>query len=207
MTLDNYYDLLNSEYFTICKNKTVLEIGPFEGHHTRHIVAAGPGHLETIEFNFDTKEKLSAIVGIDNAIYDDALIVLQKHKPVDIVVCFGVLYHLHNSLELLELFANNCNPEYVMLDSTRFGGKYDPTPDVQNSGLAYYSPEIDNRPGNRHTKSGWKSAKINVVLPKEAINLAMTNLGYTQIKYHEPYVQGWVAKSNVWLGLWKRNNL
>ena len=61
MTLDEYLTLMSDEYFSICQNKSVIEIGPNDGIHTKLIVNHSPKYLELIEPDTKNSEKLASI--------------------------------------------------------------------------------------------------------------------------------------------------
>lgn len=102
MSLEEYFTLME-QYFSICKNKTVLEIGPNDGHHTKLISKQTPKYLELIEPA--AVDGLKFINGIDKILVNDVFFILSEKHPVEVVVCCGVLYHLHCPLYLLELIA------------------------------------------------------------------------------------------------------
>ena len=194
MTLDEYLTLMSDEYFSICQNKSVIEIGPSYGIHTKLIAKHSPQYLELIEPDTKNSEKLTSIAGVDNLIVDDAFFVLKNKHPADIVVCCGVLYHLHSPLYLLELITNHCSPEYIILDC------------VTDQKSISFLREADNISGNRQLIPNWRSAGYNLVAPFNIVNQSMTNMGYTLIKNNGFAFDAieWNSKENVWVGLWKR---
>ena len=193
MTLDEYLILMSDEYFSICQSKSVIEIGPFNGIHTKLITKHDPQYLELIEPDTKKLEELKLISGVDNLIVDDAFFVLKDKHPADVVVCCGVLYHLHSPLYLLELITNHCNPEYIILDCA-----------TDQKSISFLR-EADNIPGNRQLMSTWRSAGYNLVAPFNIVNQSMNNMGYTFIKKHEFGEDiEWKPKENFWVGLWKR---
>ena len=193
MTLDEYLILMSDEYFSICQGKSVLEIGPHNGIHTKLITKHNPTYLELIEPDTKQSKELKSIVGVDNLIVDDAFFVLKDKRPIDVVVCCGVLYHLHSPLYLLELITNHCSPEYIILDCA-----------TDQKSISFLCEE-DNVSGNRQLITNWRSAGYNLVAPFNIINQAMNNMGYTLIKNHELGEDiEWKSKENFWNGLWKR---
>ena len=190
MTFDEYLTLMDHEYFYICKNKNVIEIGPgTAGIHSRTILKNDAKSLIIIEP--DPKVKLlSESITI---IRDDVIKVLSSSHPAEIVVCCGVLYHLHSPLHLLELIANNCDPNYVILDC------------VNDPEFLRFNNEHINKKGNRQTAPMWKSCNFNLVIPFEVINESMNHLGYTLIKINKLSVNDYFPKSNSWVGLWSKN--
>ena len=190
--LYNEYLAFMEQYFTVCKDKTVLEIGPNDGVHTKLISKQSPKYLELIEPDLDQFNILDQIENVNNIIVDDAFFVLSKKHLVDVVVCCGVLYHLHSPLYLLELITNNCDPDYIILDCA-----------IDQKSISFLIEE-DNKPGNRQLISQWKSTGYNLVAPFEIINQAMKNMGYNLIKQDNIPNCAFKTKSNFWVGLWER---
>ena len=192
MTFEEYKQCM-SEYFAICKDKSVLEIGPHEGIHTKLIVNHKPKYLELIEPFEKTARYCQTLSGVDNVIMDDALFVLTDSRPYDVVVCCGVLYHLHSSIHLLELIVNNCNPKYIILDC------------AEAPEHIAFSYEKDNVMGNRQLRSNWRSAQINLIPPYYIVEQTMLNLGYKQIKkdHFDDNIE-FKSKTNFWVGMWEK---
>lgn len=163
-------------FFSICENKTVLEMGPFVGLHTALISDYKPQHITLVEANPECNNILTRQFPDATVITQDIFHFLEKPYKVDVVVCCGVLYHLHSPLYLLELIANRTDPEYIILESVV----------IENDKRGYeyteVESEVDNIPGNRYTSSGWKSAGVNIKLSQELLDLVMNNLGYCIVK-------------------------
>lgn len=193
MNLVEYLKLISDEYFYICRDKTVLEIGPNSTIHSSLIISHNPKYLKLIEANSDAANALSLVPGINEVVADDALMALTEKSLADVVVCCGVLYHLHSPLHLLELITNNCNPDYIILDCV-----------IDQQHLKFL-PEIDNITGNRYTRHNWKSAKFNFVIPFDIINASMLNMGYKLVKQHSIQVTDYIPKNNSWLAMWRNN--
>ena len=181
-----------SDYFIVCEDKTVLEIGPNDGVHTKLIIGHSPKYLELIEPYAAAANNLKLINNVDRVIIDDVFFVLSEKYPVDVVVCCGVLYHLHSPLYLLELITNNCNPEYIILDCTI---------DQKNIGFLI---EEDNKVGSRQLISNWRSAGYNLVAPFTIIEQSMKNMGYELIKQDNIGSCEFKSKENFWVGLWRK---
>jgi hypothetical protein len=180
-----------SDYFTVCKDKAVLEIGPNGGVHTDLIIKQVPKYLELIEPDINI-HYINTIDEVDDIIINDIFFVLANPHPIDVVVCCGVLYHLHSPLYLLELITNNCDPEYIILDCV-----------VDQNNISFLIEE-DNKSGNRQIMPGWKSAGYNLVAPFAIINQSMCNMGYELIKHGEIRSCEIKSKENFWVGLWKK---
>lgn len=193
MNKQEYLQLMSDEYFNVCGDKSTIEIGPNSTIHTNLIIKHKPKYLTLIEADKHAASLLSTINGVDEVIDDDAVYILHNKKYADVVVCCGVLYHLHSPLHLIELIVNNCNPKYLILDC------------VTDKQKIECLPEEDNRPGNRYTRPNWKSAKFNLVIPFDIINIAMKNMGYKLIKKNEIQVVDYSSKSNLWVAMWGNN--
>lgn len=186
---EKYLDFLES-YFKICQNKTVLEIGPSLGHHTKKILKNNPAYLELIEGFESHIDHLKSIPGVDQVICNDVYDELNKVKQFDLVVCFGVLYHLHSPLYLLELIVNNCRPKFLMMDCV-----------VEMENITVL-PEKVNHDGSRQTVKNWKAAPVNIVLPFLTYKECLENMGYELVNTYLLKIST-IAKKNSWLATWK----
>jgi len=197
-TNDEYLSLLETEYFSVCKDQTVLEIGPFGGHHSTIIVKHNPKSFEVIEpYNsVQTREKLATIDGIDKIIVDDALLVLSAPRPYNVVVCFGLLYHLHSPIHLLELIVNHCRPKYILLDSV---GKFN---EEMTSGMLF-DDEPAQEPGTRQVRTDFKFSGLKLMCAGSVFQLVMNRLGYKLIKSYDLAVTDNFSKSNSWVAMWR----
>ena len=188
----DYFDFINTNYFNILEQRRVLEIGPSHGYHSKLIANNSPSYFEIIEGDKTAGQYLENIPGINNIIHDDVMQNLISSRPFDVVVCFGVLYHLHSPLHLLELIVNYCDPEYILLDCVM---------EQEQLSFLYEPTDIS---GNAQTRNGWKTCSKNLVIPFLIYLDAMENLGYildlvdrVQIKNHRP-------KNNSWVARWKK---
>lgn len=194
MTFDDYKSFMYEEYFNICRNKSVLEIGPHEGIHTKLIVQHEPRYLELVEPFRRTAEYCESIVGVNKVIKNDVFFVLNDKHPADVVICCGMLYHFHSPLHLLELIVNNCSPEYIVLDC------------VENSKNIEFLIEQEQLIANRQTMPNWRSAGFSLIAPYNIVEKAMAKMGYTNVKKHQLGADiDFKPKENFWVGLWKRN--
>lgn len=192
MNKQEYLQLMSDEYFYVCKDRSVIEIGPNTTIHTDLILNHQPSHLILIEADQQSANTLKNVAGIDELIVDDAFHILHTKHQADVVVCCGVLYHLHSPLHLLELITNNCDPKYVILDC------------VVDQKNIQCLPEEDNITGNRHTKNNWKSAKFNLVIPFDIINISMKNMGFKLITKNLIQVTDYLPKNNSWTAIWEQ---
>lgn len=188
---ENYYEFIDKIYFDICKNSRVLEVAPFSGEHTKLLVKHNPTYLECIEGDSNLLPVLKKIQGIDKVVIDDVWL-RSEVIPFDVVICFGLLYHHHSALHLLELFVNLNSPKHIMLDCV-----------TAEHPLAYI-PEDINVAGSRQIRRNWKQCGLNFKPPFFIINLAMANMGYTLKKVHKLQTN-YLPKSNGWVAHWEIN--
>lgn len=188
-TEKDYLDFIESNYLQLCNGLKVLEVGPFNGYHTKIITKHTPSYLECVEPNARCKSYLEEIKGVDKIIVDDIWLRTQP-QPFDIVICFGVLYHHHSALHLLELFVNCYNPKYIMLDCV-----------TAEHPLAYL-PEPVNVPGSRNLRDGWKHCGMNIKPPYFIVNQSLSNMGYKKKLSHKLQTN-YAPKSNSWVALWE----
>ena len=157
-------------YFDICRDKNVLDIGPYIGIQSQLIRAYNPKSLTLVEPNKDVIESLNTHFKSENTevVNDDIFLYLETPRKFDVVSCCGVLYHFHSPLYLLELIANRISPAYVCIETYT-----NPNPTI--------NVEDDNSPGARQLKNNWKSVNMAIKLPREIFITAMENLGYKVI--------------------------
>lgn len=168
----NNYELIRylkqiRPYFNYCLNKNVLEIAPFMGTHTQLIEESGATTITLVELNDRAIEILYQNYPNHTVIQDDIFHYLQTKRNFDVVVCCGLLYHLHSPLYLLELVVNNVNPEYFYIETYLAPISFDEEP--------------DNERGMRQIKENYKSARLRLMIPNEILITAMKNMGYEMI--------------------------
>jgi hypothetical protein len=184
-----YYNFIDKHYFSVCKDARVLEVGPYLGDHTRLITKHKPLYLECIEGNPSCQSVLKQIPGVDKVVIDDVWLNTDIN-PFDVVVCFGVLYHHHSALHLLELFVNCNTPKYLMLDCV-----------TAEHPLAYVHEDV-NIGGSRQVRQSWKHCGVNLKTPFFIINQSLSNMGYN-LKISHKLESNWFPKSNGWVALWE----
>ena len=187
-----YLNFIDTTYFDIIQQRSILEIGPFQGDHSKLIVDHDPLQFEIVEGNKHACSLLETIPGVTNIIHDDVMQYLTCPKPVDVVVCFGVLYHLHSPLHLLELIVNYCNPEYILLDCV-----------MESKEIAFFA-EAANLPGNNQIRNGWKSCSVNLVIPFLMYLDVMKTLGYQLDLVNRLQIHDQFSKHNSWVARWKK---
>jgi hypothetical protein len=94
--------------------QAVLELGPLEGGHTTHLLRAGAAHITAIEGNSFAFLKCLAVkeaLGLENVRFllgDFVAYLRERRHSFDVGIACGVLYHMENPVELIELLAHAC---------------------------------------------------------------------------------------------------
>jgi len=183
----DYYDTVYSVLHFI-GDKDILEIACFSGEMFHPIQKNKPRSHTAIEpyrRGFDkaveTAEEFGYDIDIHNIAYED----MSWDKTFDVVLCTGLLYHLHSPLHLIETLGN-LNSEYIILEATGAlgvdicsnsqypGGQTGPT-EIYVSKIEF-GRETNNIPGNRQSVGKYVNcvARIN----KTVIVKAFDQLGY-----------------------------
>lgn len=173
-----YLDYLSS-ILDCCYNQTVLEIGPLSGDISKVILEKNPKQLTLVEPNAHCVELLredSQIVSNCSIINRDINFYLLEPRLADVVICLGVLYHLHSPLHLLELIVNNAQPDTLVLDIPEIS-----MIEFDHCNTTMYAKggiEIDNIVGNRQLPTNWLSAGLYIIPNQLILDTAMINMGY-----------------------------
>jgi len=187
-----YHETIAKEFFNVCSDKTVLEIAPFGGHQTKAIVKYPIKSLLLVEPHLGNNERLIDLFPTATIINDDIFNVYHNKFLVDVVVVCGLLYHLHSPLYLLELIANQSDPEYIILDNI-----HQPDIEIRN--------EVPNTSGNRYTTTPtWKAVNYSICLPFDYINQSLTDLGYRCVNKIELSEFNVRSKQNSWMASWQK---
>jgi SAM-dependent methyltransferase len=186
--VDHYYDFCRQEYFECCRDVRVLELS---GGHEKEILSHCPEYFKIIEGSKIFAENLKSIDGVDDVVIADMMMALKDTEIFDVVICLGVLYHLHSPLHLLELIVNNCRPSKIILDC------------VMAPEELSFLLEIPNVPGNNQTTKGWRSCNVNLVAPFLTYLQSMDQLGYNLKKVDRIHVENYFSKDNSWMALWE----
>ena len=187
--------------------RDVLELGPLEGGHTYLIDRLGAASVTAVEANaraymkcliakeaFRLSDRVRFLLG-------DCLAYLHAtEKTHDIAVASGLLYHLTNPVELLELLARRSNaiflwtvfydPAFVAQNPVP-GAKFSEALAMEQSGFKHtvhrfnYGPSLDWKGfcGGGEVYSYW--------MEKPEIIAALRHFGFTQFRTEEhPNVHG-----------------
>lgn len=190
-TVDLYYNFCKDNYFYLCKDASVLEIGAGHGIHSLKILEQNPAHLSIIEGDSLAAQRLLEI-DLVTVTVDDVMMALKNKNPFDVVICLGVLYHLHSPLHLLELIVNHCEPKIIILDC------------VMAPAVLQFENEEPNHSGNNQTRSQWRSAGVNLVAPFLTYLQCMHSCGYALDRVDRIQVDNHWPKKNSWMALWRK---
>jgi hypothetical protein len=169
------WQYIDDNFLHVCRDKSVVEIGPFDGWISERIMNHQPRQLILIEARKQSVDQLrsnpklkSCKVLLGDMHYD-----LNQVGQVDVAIVMGVIYHSHAPLLMLEELVNQCNPQSILLD---------------NPGqILNWHKESVNDPGMRHTVSDRKTCGIVITINEDIIVTAMKNLGYAlHIKHTLP---------------------
>lgn len=160
------WQYIDDNFLHLCRDKSVVEIGPFDGWISERIMNHQPQQLILLEARKQSVDQLrsnpklkSCKVLLGDMHYD-----LNQVGPVDVAIVMGVIYHSHAPLLVLEELVNQCNPQSILLD---------------NPGQIFkWTKELVNNPGMRHTVSDKKTCGIVITIDEDIIITAMENLGY-----------------------------
>ena len=172
-----YIDILREEdIFAYTNNKTVLELAANSGWHSRLIYKNNPKKLVCVEPDTYFYESLhdtfaSQYENIE-CFWDTYNGYLQnKKEKFDVVVCCGLLYHLHSPLDCLEKIINIHQPKILIIEST----------DVHDEHL---NLEKINRRGNAVTDN-FNHIPYNFCIPTEKYKEILSKVNYKCIKEYK----------------------
>lgn len=165
-TFDTYLSEIKDS-FSIVNNVDVLEIGALHGEHSKLIKSHNPKSLTILEPEKNFATQLAESFSDCTVHCVDAVHYLQTPRKYDVVVCCGVLYHLHSPLYLLELIKNNVDPSYVIVEN------------FDSDDL--FHEEILNIVGNRITHFEHEIG-LHLRISYATLEKSMTDLGYKLIE-------------------------
>jgi phospholipid N-methyltransferase len=173
-------------YFSVVSDKTVMEIGPQFGWHTALSLSYDPKSITLIENDINVAELLNEdhknnnkVTVIQDDIYHHLTVNNTKY---DVVVCCGVLYHFHSPFHLLELIANQCDPETIIIEYP-----YDATKKLND--ISFGEEQI-NVLAERWVNRGWKPIGLRVLISSDLLITSMKQLGYELIELSDDIQKG-----------------
>lgn len=176
-----YTQYIKENYFYICNNKQVIEFGTNIGHHTKLLLEMGARQITCVEPNkYDLEFEIynhPSIVKYNGTLNDyyNYTKTLTTKSTVDVVVCMGLLYHLHSPLYALEQIINYSRPKYLIIESILTEPTYT---------QIHYEPYDTN--GHAFSDKGVSyPIGVNLRISFDAINSAILTTNYKLIKKSE----------------------
>jgi hypothetical protein len=187
-------------------SRDVLELGPLEGGHTYLVDKLGAKSVTAVEAN--ARAYLKCLIAKEtfgmphsHFLLGDCLVHLRTtERHHDIGIACGILYHLTNPVELIELLAQHCDaiflwtvfydPEFVANNPVP-GAKFSEAMPMEHAGFKHtvhrfnYGPSLDWKGfcGGGDVFSYW--------MEKNQILAALERFGFTDIRTEEhPNVHG-----------------
>jgi hypothetical protein len=215
-----YHRHIETSYFHVCAGKSVLEIGPSKGTQTPCIINNNPSSLTSVEANVNACRELTNLLPDVNVINQDIFEYYKEPHKMDVVICCGVLYHLHSPFHLLELIVNQSDPEYLVLDCVdndtasdwlvpecKVGqGSDDCTIIYRDNSI--HAVTVDQEPINHagmRQVAQEKNVMFSVIFHTALYRRALEGMGYQILKL-EKLGKKFKTKTkyNNWIGLWKK---
>jgi len=178
-----YFNFMK-DTFSLCKDKTVLELGAFEGRFSNLILQNTPTSLTVVEpndtnpgYNTELRELVDFHACTLNDYYN------HTKKKVDVVIACGLFYHLHSPLHALELILNHSDPDIIIMDSPEINDLLNMSLGATDTPLAFkYRKEEVLQPGGSQPDNGiTKPISISVSNPYATIKLLLKeHFGYSE---------------------------
>lgn len=177
-------------------DKTILELGPLEGGHSYMLQQKGAKSIVAIEANTRAFLKclcIKEIFNLDKVSYKlgDFMTYLKNDPAMfDIVIASGVLYHMENPIELLNLISNKTTKIFLW---THYydSGVIKNNPDLAHKfssieELVFQSEKYEYSIQSYKEALGWAGLcggpmPTSIWLTKESILKALHNFGFVDI--------------------------
>ena len=169
-----YIDAIQeNNVFACVKDQLVLELAANGGWHSRLIYEHNPKKLVCVEpDNFFTEPLYTEFASQHNDVecvwdtYNNYLI--NNKNKFDVVVCCGLLYHLHSPLDCIEKIINIHQPKTFILESI-------------DAEIEHLNDEVLNLCGNAF-EDNYKHIPYSFIIPIKKYKEILSNVGYTCIK-------------------------
>tara|TARA_Y100000389_G_scaffold204509_1_gene257538 strand:+ start:2274 stop:2897 length:624 start_codon:yes stop_codon:yes gene_type:complete len=164
---------LDDNFLHLAEQKSVLEFGPAWGWMSYIISNRNPSDYTIVEPSSECIESLRKFIDdtredrkLFELTYNDYYSLEKKH--FDLVLCCGLLYHLHSPIDLLEKIVNYNTPELLLVTNIEFSethlsSEIEPVNEV----LMRYSDSDISNPINR-----------NLCISRNDIQKCLTSVGY-----------------------------
>ncbi|MDE1863505.1 MAG: methyltransferase domain-containing protein [Thaumarchaeota archaeon] len=179
--LKNRYRALIANNVDIIKNSTVLDLASHDGRWSFACLMNGASRVIGIEGRRDlakngedTMKKYGISAARYSFIVGDLFEEIGKvREKIDVVLCFGIFYHVMNHMLLLSSI-KQISPRYLLLDSA-VSASDDPVIELRLENIRDPAAAIKANTSNR-ALVGWPSRK--------ALELMLVDIGYN-FKYYD----------------------
>jgi SAM-dependent methyltransferase len=161
---------ISDKMFPILKDLNVLELGSMGGTHFTTNLFRYTSNITAIEFDLFSVHYLKRHFPTVKVIHKDFNECLPTVGEFDAVVIYGILYHSHAPLKIIEDVANFVKPKFILLESVLGLRAKD---DVS------IWEETPNLPGKRYSER--KTCGLVINLGQSYYDFALGNLGYEKI--------------------------
>jgi hypothetical protein len=147
-TFEKYLAFLEQEdIFSPCANASTLEIGPLTGKISKLIQKKRPSKHVTVEPDPAFRKNLQSFTTNHSCTYQRYINAYQNE--FDVVVCMGVLYHMHSPWDMIEKIITINKPKTFILETIDVGDAPRIHPEeINTTGMAWDTivPYIVNMP-------------------------------------------------------------
>jgi SAM-dependent methyltransferase len=208
--MKTYSDFIKEHVFNeSIAGKSVLEFGSFGGHITHIIKQAGPSSIYTVDPAPHVGGVDHDFKGTANDFFKMGSNPLNRQgasfQRFDVVVCMGVLYHLHSPYHLLEQIINRIKPEKLIVET---GGSYNDHWAPKNWQWEQKIEDV-NTLGNAYADEGvYYPIKVSLNKGREQMVQAIETTPYKMDKYFvykdhdlEYKLKYEKTKKDMWIGV------
>ena len=187
------YNKFLEETFSLCKDKSVLELSTFRNGHSRIIkefASSWQGVAPDQRFAGP-----NMFTGTANDFYKTKF----GNQEYDVVICLGLLYHLHSPMHLFEQIINKSKPKTIIIESVHVG---DPTledEEFNTSGNAFCDKDIT------------KPIPFSFTISCHIVDKVLDSVGYKYVGGLKNYnnikidTEYGTSKNDCWLGIYEKD--
>jgi hypothetical protein len=186
------------------QDKAVLEIGPLEGGHSWMMANLGAASVTAVEASSHAFLRcllLKELLGLERVrfLYGDCVQYLKgSERRFDVIVASGVLYHMRNPVQLLELISRATDRLYLwthyyereVCGPPRWWSRFSESARHEQGGFAHTLYHHRYHATRRQQGFCGGSAPYSEWLDREDLFGALRHFGFTDIRtaFEEPYV-------------------
>ena len=188
------YNEFLEETFSICKDKSVLELASFNNRHSR-IIKGLASSWQGVEPD-QSFVGSNMFTGTANDFYNSKF----GNQEYDVVTCFGLLYHLHSPMHLFEQIINKSKPKTIIIESVHVADTALEDEEFNTSGNAFRDKDITT------------PIPFSFTISCDIINKALDSVGYKYVgglgNYNEIKdidTDYGTSKKDCWLGIYEKS--